>query len=337
MIRRLLFWGVVTVSFAVRGYAGEASEIFSGDVTIMTRNLYFGADVYRILEAKSLAEVPLKVTEILNIVDHSRPPERMDAIAGEIAKTRPHLVGLQEVYLIRTQFPGDFLSGSNTPAEDVRYDYLELLLESLRSRGLDYRVAAVVEEADVELPGFAGIVEGQPQFFDGRITDRDVILARGDVATANPIYQHYQALVPLELGGIVIESTRGFASVDAWVGERKYHFVDTHLEIEEGARESTNRCRRQSWWRPSRRSRTRSFSWEISTPGPTTRLSTPSFHRIVSSPPPVMRTSGAAGSDDGRKGTPAATPSSWTIPSPLSNGASIRSGGAIPWSGTDTR
>jgi endonuclease/exonuclease/phosphatase family metal-dependent hydrolase len=200
----------------------------------MTRNLYFGADVYRILDAQSLFDVTVKVSEILTTIEDNRPWERMEAIADEIAATRPHLVALQEVYLIRTQSPSDFLSGSNTPAEDVRFDYLKLLLESLQARGLHYRVAAETVESDVELPGLAGFVGNEPILFDGRMTDRDVILARADVPTGNPYSQQYQFLVPLQIGDISIESTRGFTSVDAWVRGRKYRVVNTHLEIAEG-------------------------------------------------------------------------------------------------------
>jgi hypothetical protein len=106
----------------------------SGSVKVMTRNLYVGANIFRIMEANSQKEVPAEVTEILRIVQNNNPPERFEVVADEIARTRPHLIGLQEVYKIRTQSPGDFMMGNPLPAEDVLYDYLEILLAALSER-----------------------------------------------------------------------------------------------------------------------------------------------------------------------------------------------------------
>jgi endonuclease/exonuclease/phosphatase family metal-dependent hydrolase len=213
--------------------AGRGDGLRSGSVRVMSRNVYVGANIFRILEAQSPADIPVKVAEILDIAKENNPPERFEAIADEIAKARPHLIGLQEVYKIRIQSPGDFFAGNPTPAEEVLFDYLELLLAALEERGQDYRVASSIENVDVELPGFAGVDgNGQPLFFDGRVTDRDVILVRNDVETANAMSRHYTFNASLPLGGSELTTLRGFTSVDAWVHGRKYRFVDTHLEVD---------------------------------------------------------------------------------------------------------
>jgi hypothetical protein len=212
--------------------AGPHEGYRSGSVKVMTRNGYIGANIFRILEAQTPQEIPFKVAEILAIVQQNHPPERFDSIADEIGKTRPHLIGLQEMYLIRNQSPGDFLLGNPIPAENVLYDYLDLLLVALEESGLEYRVASINENADVELPTFAGLDEsGQPLFDDVRVTDRDVILVRGDVETANEVSRHYAFNASLPIGDTVLTTLRGFTSVDAWVHGRKVRFVNTHLEV----------------------------------------------------------------------------------------------------------
>ena len=231
MTRRMTLWISLVLVFLTTPLVlgGDDVERRSGSVEVMTRNLYFGVDVFRVLEAQSPFELSLKVAEILKIVRLSNPPERMAAIADEIARKRPALIGLQEVFLIRTQSPGDL---DASPAEDVLFDYLDLLLTALDSRGLDYRVASLVQNVDVELPGLEGFDSNIPLFFDGRVTDRDVILVRGDVETANAMSHNYTFNVPVPIAGVELEFLRGFTSVDAWVRGRKYHFVNTHLEVD---------------------------------------------------------------------------------------------------------
>lgn len=76
----------------------------------------------------------------------------------KIQKTKPHLIGLQEVST-RRQFQGDFLVGNPmpaVPAEDAFFDHLDLLIAGLLERSLDYRRVSAIQNADVELPGFAG-------------------------------------------------------------------------------------------------------------------------------------------------------------------------------------
>lgn len=204
-------------------------------IKVMTRNIFLGADLNAFLEVESLEEVPPVVAQALEAVMRTNFPERAQALADEIEREQPDIIGLQEATLFRIQSPGDALAGNPVEAQDVLLDYLQILLDALTQRGIAYDVAAVVENADFELPSLAGFDSmGNPLLDDVRLTDRDVILARRDVVvTSNPRAEHYEVnlLVPFE--GDLIEVPRGFVAVDARIrGIRgaSYRIVNTHLE-----------------------------------------------------------------------------------------------------------
>ena len=203
-----------------------------GPVRAMTYNLYVGADIFRVADPTDPRPIPVIVAEIMQIVMATDFPERSHAIADQIAKNKPHLIGLQEVSLIRYQSPGDFLDGNPLPATDVLYDYLDLLLDALADRGLHYEVAGVVENADVELPMFAGVDGGgNPLFDDIRLTDRDVILAQKGVKISNVLAANYSNNLIIPIAGIPVEFLRGYVAVDAKIKKSSYRFVNTHLEV----------------------------------------------------------------------------------------------------------
>ena len=122
-------------------------------ITMMTRNLYLGADLTPVMNAASPQEIPGAVGEAWNRIVLNDFPARADAIAREIQSTRPDVVGLQEVAKFRIQSPGDFLVGNPQAATAVEYDYLLLLLDALEARGLRYTIASV------RLPGGVGILQ----------------------------------------------------------------------------------------------------------------------------------------------------------------------------------
>jgi hypothetical protein len=161
-------------------------------------------------------------------------PERVQALAAEIVEKSPHLVGLQEVFNFT-------FNGVNGPPP--YRDHLADLMSALAAQGADYRVAAVVKEIDVQVP-LSGNLVG--------VTDRDVILARGDVATSVvPVAESGLCRPSLEgcnftvvvssstpFGTIAIE--RGFVAVDAMAGNGHVRFVNTHLELSAKDLDPTN-------------------------------------------------------------------------------------------------
>ncbi len=77
-------------------------------------------------------------------------PARAKVLADEIAAVAPHVVGLQEVEVWRSQTPSDFRPHPN--ATTVEYDFLALLLYVLAQRGKSYEAVATIQDADAEAP-----------------------------------------------------------------------------------------------------------------------------------------------------------------------------------------
>ncbi|WP_455221673.1 endonuclease/exonuclease/phosphatase family protein [Kaarinaea lacus] len=225
--------GLLSTLPAVAHEPNPHDQQSSSPIKVLTRNLYVGADLLRVVNADSAEEIPIAVAETLQIIQQTNFPERAQAIASEVKRIQPDLIGLQEVSLLRTQFPGDFFQGNPLPAEEVMYDYLTTLLAELENRGLHYKVAAIVQNADVEVPAFAGVDElGNPLFMDVRLTDHDVILARKPVNTRNALAQNYQVNLEIPvLENFSIEFTRGYTMVDAKVRGKWYRVANTHLEL----------------------------------------------------------------------------------------------------------
>jgi len=204
-------------------------------ITVMSRNLYLGADLGPAVNAPDICSAIDAGGQILNDVDASNFPERAKLLAREIASAKPDLVGLQEVALWRFQERSDFTA---TPATAVRYDFLQLLQDQLRANGANYSVAVTQDEFDQELPADRDGSDATNEFIcgadeDGRLTMRDVILVRdgSDVTVSNPQRGQFQNRYSVVLGGAIpIDVARGWVSVDAQTKKSSFRFVNTHLE-----------------------------------------------------------------------------------------------------------
>ncbi|MEJ2238795.1 MAG: endonuclease/exonuclease/phosphatase family protein [Gemmatimonadales bacterium] len=184
----------------------------SGHVTVMTRNLYIGADVDPIIEAAAAGQpelIPGLVDQAFATMVYTNYPERAGAIADEIAAADPDLIGVQEAYVIE--------------GGGVTLDFLGILQQQLLARGLDYYVAGSIQNTAVAIPGGqVGVVT---------LLDYDAVLARGDVKTGNVVTQNFATeFPPFSLGGQELQILRGFVAVDAKVNGQKYRFVNTHPE-----------------------------------------------------------------------------------------------------------
>ena len=192
-------------------------------VTVMTYNLYVGSSAEPALETTNLFQIPMVVGELYGNVVASDFPARAAAIAAIVKESHPHVIGLQEVELIRRQDPGDFLTNREPNAEEIDLDYLELLMNALQAEGLDYQVAAKVQNLDLEMPMLR-----DGKVTDVRLTDFDVILARGDVVVSRPTAASYAAGLPIAPLGLHV--MRGYVAVDATIDDVTYRIVNTHLE-----------------------------------------------------------------------------------------------------------
>ncbi|MBT2449756.1 endonuclease/exonuclease/phosphatase family protein [Streptomyces sp. ISL-43] len=212
--------------------AASAAAQPPAPLRVMTRNLYLGADLAPVLAATSPQALVAAVTAVYANVQATNFPERAEALADEIADSDPHLVGLQEAVLWRSQTPAG--AGS---AIHVEYDFLQILLDELSARGKHYEaVASVIVGSDFEAP------RSTPTGLqDIRLTDRDVLLARTDLpardfSVANARAATFQSHVPIcrPLLGCPpndpLQVRRGWVAADATVHGRTARVVTTHLE-----------------------------------------------------------------------------------------------------------
>ena len=209
-----------------------AADAKPATVKVMTRNLFLGADLGPGTSAKDLQGLVNGAGQILNQVDANNFPVRAKGLAKEILTNKPDLVGLQEASLWRTE-PCD-QSPLPPKATQVRYDYIQLLLDQL---GGQYKVGVSKDEFDFEVwantdgneaTSGPGCPSGSE--INGRLTMRDAILVRKGVKVANKKSGTFKTLLRLKPAGVDVDVTRGWTSLDATVKGKKFHFVNTHLE-----------------------------------------------------------------------------------------------------------
>ncbi len=206
-------------------------------VTAMTRNLYVGADVNVLIGkiAGALSDptltpeqvqqaIAVAVTEFWDFVQTTDFPARARVIADEIEATEPDLIGLQELSLYEIGIPrlDPTAPGGFTVDYTTAIDFLALLQKELTKRGLHYETGPVVENFSGALPDTTGAFI--------RLTDRDGILVRKGIHTANARKGHYQAALPLPPPLPPI--ARGWTMMDAKIQGRWVTFFETHLEEE---------------------------------------------------------------------------------------------------------
>lgn len=200
------------------------SGVVGQPLDVMTQNLYLGASLSPAIEAGSTAELLAAAAVIYEKAIASDFESRATAIARTIDTEDPDLIGLQEV----SRWTGLRLDGG--PALPSP-DFLVILMAELEKRGLDYVVASVSDNADIQLPlvnPARGCALGE--CFVG-LLDRDVVLVNADtpgLEWSNPRDGNYTAQE--FVAGISFN--RGWASVDASYQGVPFFFINTHLEVE---------------------------------------------------------------------------------------------------------
>jgi endonuclease/exonuclease/phosphatase family metal-dependent hydrolase len=217
--------------------AGPPTEQAARAVTVMTRNLYVGADIAPLGGAIATGDPSAILGAVSTFwagVLSTNFPQRAAALADEIADAQPLLIGLQEVSLFRTGAPDSFF-GNPTRAEQVELDYLDILLGELGERGLHYAPVAVTQNVDAELTGFVapGVLR------DIRLTDRDVILARTDLPASQLRLSNVQTAnfatnltVPIGATGQLFTNLCGWGAIDVQVRGKPFRFINAHLQAE---------------------------------------------------------------------------------------------------------
>ncbi len=213
--------------------AGDRPERSRRELTVMTQNLYLGSPLTPALDpgVDTPQEFVAAVAQIYGTALATDFPTRAAAIADTIAEERPDLIGLQEV----TDWVATPTHEGPTP---VRQDFLQILVAELEERGLDYEVAAVVQNADI---GPVPLVA--PQLGCGvtaedcvvSLKDRDVILVNEDTPglrwsrARSGRYDAQQMFTPP--GSPPVSFARGWVRVKVKYRGERFRFVNTHLEV----------------------------------------------------------------------------------------------------------
>ena len=243
-MRRIATLILAALTVTTTAVPAGADHLEDDRLTAMTQNLYVGTDLFELIEPVDECEtfdpiVPCSVIvqggAALADVAATNYLGRAAKLAELIAWRRPDVIGLQEVSRI-TVVPTD-PSGNPNGEPPVVTDYLQTLLDELAARGLDYQVAASVDNANifpvptgVFMPGVGPVVQNLVG-----LLDRDVILARPGVTVhadtaMGAKFASAQLAVPL--AGEELEFTRSYVKVDVTVRGVRYAVVNTHLEVE---------------------------------------------------------------------------------------------------------
>lgn len=229
-------WVLAIVAVLVGAVMPAAAAHADGGpkLTVMTRNLYLGTGLTNTVTAASFPEFVAAVTQNWANVVATDFPARAEALATEIDRTRPDVIGLQEVSLWREQQVSDAVTGTVTPnAHDVVYDFLALLQAELAAAGSPYTAVSTSTNADVEAPR---VNSASPNgFTDVRLTDRDVILVRAPLTPkfTNPADGRFAAQLTIPSVGGPVTFTRGWTSIDYRQSARStVRVFNTHLEVQ---------------------------------------------------------------------------------------------------------
>jgi endonuclease/exonuclease/phosphatase family metal-dependent hydrolase len=214
---------VLTILPAAFAEAAAAKRKHAVNVTVMTRNIYLGGDIFRPIPAQTPEEFRRLAGDLWREVQGTDFPTRARELAKEVKRTRPDLIGLQEVALWR-RGPDGVLDGATTPATRVVYDFLKLFRKELKRRGLRYALGEVQSEADLEASTDAG--------YDVRLTMRDAILVkkRSDLRVQRALSDNYDTEIGVPTQGGTLTSRRGWTAVDVRLRGKRLRFVNTHLE-----------------------------------------------------------------------------------------------------------
>jgi hypothetical protein len=199
---------ILLLPFVLSLASGTAVRAAPFELTVMTQNLYVGADTLPILIASDPATA---AAQAFAQALANNFPLRAGAIASEVEKAGgPLLIGLQEASII-------------SAPTGVTLDYAQILLDQLAAVGLNYTIAGVHEGSSVSLAGF-------------NVTDREVVLARTGVpgftvtgSEDHTFASNFTFFNPA-ISPTPISADRGYVLVDAALDGVPFQFVSTHLE-----------------------------------------------------------------------------------------------------------
>lgn len=206
----------LTPAVAATTEDGPAELRGAARLTFLSRNLYIGTDLDVVVQALASPSPTDNLPALLDAIGDLQVtawPARVNAIADEIARERPHAVGLQEVWKVDINLVP---LGLNV---DIHLDFLTSLTAALAERGLTYNVAVVGPAVSASpMPGIA-------------VLDRDVILidpTRVSVDAGSAVATLFAANIGVVAAGVNVR--RGWVSVNATIEGESLRLVNTHLE-----------------------------------------------------------------------------------------------------------
>ena len=234
MLRSLLT-ALTAGALALTG-AGAAQA--ADNVTVMTRNVFLGADLGPALKATDTASFIHAAGIIYRQLETTNFRKRAKGLAAEVQQRRPDLIGLQEVALWR-RGPVNITAITGKPAaSEVYQDFLKILLKKVNAGKAQYEVVKIQKEFDFEAPAD---VDDNPQTgllgadADFRLTMRDVILKRkgAGITTKDLRGGHYtkKNSFTVTIGPVTVTSIRGWLSARVQKKNGPWlTFANTHLE-----------------------------------------------------------------------------------------------------------
>lgn len=241
---------------ALAGYDGR-------EIKVMTQNQYIGADLALLLAAPQNQFNDVLVS-VLKKANANRFHDRAQRLATQIAKERPDVVALQEVWRLDCKDLATPKAGKGCKDPLIAgafIDQLQETLSALKTKGVKYKLVARVKNLDVSLVKIGNLPAGIPFTVNTFPTllntiDRDVILVRSDLqaqaVNLKPVCPtkislegcHYQWVVNAPFPGApsgILPIERGFVIADVKVGRRSYRIVNTHLEVRDPAPDPATR------------------------------------------------------------------------------------------------
>jgi hypothetical protein len=194
--------------------ASALAEAGAGRISVLSRNLYIGADLAPAIAALASPSTADDIPAIINTVNTIKASEWPAlALTDEIARNRPHVVGLQEIWTVNVN-----LGLIGIPVS-LDHEFLADLMAALQARGLPYVVVAQVKSITASVPPLVSV------------TDRDVLLVDPTRVTVDPA-SIAQNTFAANLGAVApdIALLRGWVTVDAVVEGETVRIASTHLE-----------------------------------------------------------------------------------------------------------
>ena len=230
--RPLRILAATTIALAVTAVPARAEGT---SVTVMTRNLYLGADVGVALQL--LPDFPAAAQFMWDQIQANDFAQRAPRIAAEAATARPDVIALQEATTWRCQ------ASAFSPSTIV-YDFTTQFLDATRAAGVPYVLAAKDGQQALN-PGYKiGPIPGLTMVHDPDTfrplfgTDDaacgfeigDALAVRADLASGVRQVGTTDYPTRYQVAPVVFEISRGYSWADIDIAGTPVRFVATHLE-----------------------------------------------------------------------------------------------------------